>query len=382
MLNIFRSNTKLICLFLLVSLITIAGCNTLNQKPEPFNAKGCKDIGILLPATGGEAGRWEEYDRHFLEKGIIDNIKGVTIRYFNANSKKGVQEQQANLALKGGSCILIVSPVDPEEGINIVKKAKNQGVPVIAYDRLIEHKDLNFYISFDSQKVGEFQANYVIDQLNQGENSIYKLKSGDNLVMINGDIKDPNTKLIQEGWFLRLQSYFDGENDQQLNLIFPKDKGDSEYFMDNWNGRRAAKKVKQLLKDYQNNIQIILVANDGMANQIIGILGDKKGEILITGQDGSRQSARNIVRDYQGITIYKPTKLLAEKTVELVVALSNGENTESLINNTNIRTKDGDIIPSILLTPKPVTKDNIEILIEDGIVSKQELCQEIQGTCP
>ncbi|NET26134.1 sugar ABC transporter substrate-binding protein [Okeania sp. SIO1I7] len=384
MLNIFRSNTKFICLFLLVSLITIAGCNTLNQKPEYFKAEGCKDIGILLPATGGEAGRWEQYDRHFLEKGIIDKIKGVTIRYFNANSQEGVQEQQANLALKGGSCILIVAAVDGKEGINIVKKAKNQGVPVIAYDRLIEDKDLNCYISFDSKKVGEFQANYVMDKLSKGENGIYKLKPGANFVMINGDKKDPNTTAIEEGWSIRLGSYFDDENDGKLNPIFPKDKNDKNnkiHFIDRWDSTKAEKKVQELLKKHQNNIQIILVANDGMANKIIGSLGDKKGKILITGQDGSPQSARNIVRGYQGITIYKPSKILAEKTVELVVALSNGKITRDIIKN-DIKTKDGSKIPSILLTPKPVTKDNISILIEDGIVSKQNLCQGIQGICP
>ncbi|NER03222.1 MAG: substrate-binding domain-containing protein [Okeania sp. SIO3C4] len=390
MLNIFRSNTKFICfiyLFILASLITIAGCSTLQQKPEYFKAQGCKDIGILLPATGGEAGRWEQYDRHFLENGIIEEIPGVTIRYFNANSKKGVQEKQANLALNGGSCILIVAPVDGQEGIRIVEKAKNEGVPVIAYDRLIEDKNLKFYVSFDSKKVGKFQADHAINQLNKGENGIYKLKSGANLVMINGDYNDPNSHQIKEGWFGRLKSYFD---DQELIRIFPSDKDDPEYvpeddreyFIDNWDAENAAKKVNELFNDARDNIQIILVANDAMANKIIGSLDEKKGKILITGQDGSQQSAKNIVRNYQGITIYKPIKLLAKKTVELVVALSNGEDTQYLISHTDIKTSDGSIIPSHLLTPVPVTKDNISILIDDDIISKEELCKGIQGICP
>ncbi|NEP84472.1 MAG: sugar ABC transporter substrate-binding protein, partial [Okeania sp. SIO3B3] len=74
--------------------------------------------------------------------------------------------------------------------------------------------------------------------------------------------------------------------------------------------------------------------------------------------------------------------LLAKKTVELVVALSNGEDTQYLISHTDIKTSDGSIIPSHLLTPVPVTKDNISILIDDDIISKEELCKGIQGICP
>lgn len=194
---------------------------------------------------------------------------------------------------------MIVVPVDGQEGINIVKKAKNEGVPVIAYDRLIKDNDLRFYISFDSQKVGELQAKYAIDELNKGQTGIYKLNPRANLVMINGDIKDPNTKAIEKGWFLRLETFF---KNQKLNLMFPSGSGDTEYFIDNWDAEKAAQKVQELLNKYQDDIQIILVANNGMANKIIGVLGEKIGKILITGQDGSAQSARNIVKDYQGIT--------------------------------------------------------------------------------
>ncbi|NER04505.1 MAG: substrate-binding domain-containing protein [Okeania sp. SIO3C4] len=365
MLSIFGSRNKLICLLLLTLLITIAGCQISAQKTQHLEAKGCKDIGILLPATGAESGRWEEKDRHFLEKGIIEKIRDVTIRYFNANSNKELQEKQADLALKAGSCILIVTPVANEEGINIIEKAKKKGVPVIAYDRPIKDDDLSFYISFDSEEVGKLQANYVIQELNKGQEGIYKLKGIPNLVMINGDIDDENSYAIQEGWFNTLNSYFQPEASNQnkkLNLIFPIGKDDPQYFMPNWSGEKAAQKVEELLKNHQDNIQIILVANDSMANEIIGSLGDKKrGKILITGQDGSKQTAQNIKNGFQGITIYKSSELLAQKTVELVVALSEGKNTEDLMNR-DIETSTGKKIPSGILRPISVTKENIEVL--------------------
>ncbi|NET43513.1 substrate-binding domain-containing protein [Okeania sp. SIO2B3] len=344
--------------------MTIAGCQISAQKTQHLEGKGCKDIGILLPATAAESGRWEEKDRHFLEKGIIEKIPDVTIRYFNANSNKELQEKQADLALKGGSCILIVTRVENEQGINIIKKAKKKGVPVIAYDRLIKHDDLSFYISFDSQEVGRLQADYVIQELNKGQEGIYKLEGIPNLVMINGGIDDENSHAIQESWFKRLNSYFQPEEfnqNKRLNLIFPRGKDDPQYFMPDWSGKKAAQKVNELLKNHQDNIQIILVANDSMANEIIGSLGDKRGKILITGQDGSAQSRKNIKNGFQGITIYKSSELLAKKTVELVVTLSEGKNTEDLI-NWDIEISKEKEIPSVILRPISVTKENIEVL--------------------
>ncbi len=379
MLAVFRQNNNLNYCVLLFFFAIIAGCTILSQESDFNQAKGCNDIGILLPATGAESVRWEQYDRHHLESGIIRKIPGVTIRYFNANSNHDIQEKQADLALKKGSCILIIAPVDSKKASTFVQKAKQKGVPVISYDRFIDDKDVFFYIGFDNKKVGELQAEYVINEFNKKEQGIYNLKEGSNLVMINGAKTDPNTKAIQEGWFEKLNSHFD---DKTLNLVFPNGKDDPEYFMDNWDGELAAKKVEELLRERQGDIQIILVGNDAMANEVIKILGDKTGKILITGQDGSLGSAINIVKNYQGITIYKPIEDIAAKTVETVVALSNGYDTNSLINNTDIKSQ-VKTIPAHLLVPIAVTKDDIEkTLIEDDLFTKEKLCKGIQGICP
>ena len=80
--------------------------------------------------------------------------------------------------------------------------------------------------------------------------------------------------------------------------------------------------------------------------------------------------------------MYKPSKLIAEKTVELVVVLSNGEDTQYLITTKDIKTKNGNIIPSHLLAPIPITKEDLKILIEDSIITQKQLCQGIKETCP
>lgn len=362
-----------ICFF--ISAI-ITSCNLISQVPANAS-QDCKDIAILLPATGLEAPRWEESDRVFLERAIIENIPDATIRHFNANSDPQLQEQQADLALAKGSCILIVAPVDTNEASKVVQNAEAKGVPVIAYDRFIDDEGLDFYVSFSSKQVGQFQAEYLLRQLELGESGLYKLKKGANLVMINGDVKDGNTQRIEEGWFETLQPLFDSKN---LNLVFPKEKGDPDYFMEGWSGEKAAETVESLLDEYQNNIPIILVANDSMAEEIIGILQQKQkqGQVLVTGQDGSLNSAIYIVEGLQGITLYKPIDdNLSKKTIDVINALRDGDDLGVLANNVEITTQNSKEIPAYLFTPIRVTAENIEDTLMQKY-GKDKVCDNVR----
>ena len=383
--------------------IMITTCSLGSQDGSINPATNCNDIAILLPATGQESGRWEEKDYPKIERGIIEAIPEVTIRHFNANSKSTKQLEQAELALAQGSCILVVTPVDSTEASDVVNAAEKKGVPVIAYDRFIDNDNLSFYVTFDSKKVGEAQAEYAIAQIQQGDAGKYKLGNEVNLVMINGDRKDGNTQKIALGWLSTLTSEINRNNGANINFIFPridenKDNLESnetakklefigedveQSFMEGWSGAEAAKKVKELLN---KNIHIILVANDGMANDIIASLGDRKGKILVTGQDGSAQSARLIVQGYQAMTLYKPIEETAKKTVDAIIALRNGDNL-SILANGNEMTQNSVPIPSLLLDPTPVTIDNLEqTLIADGLLTLETLCTNLPpgqgGICP
>ncbi|MDJ1185203.1 substrate-binding domain-containing protein [Roseofilum casamattae] len=382
--------------------IIITSCRPGSQDLPMSAARECNDIGILLPATGQESGRWEEKDYPKMEREIIDSIPEVTIRHFNANSNSVKQLEQAKLALAQGSCILVVVPVDSTEASKIVDAAEEKGVPVIAYDRFIENNNLSFYITFDSEEVGAAQAEYAIAEIKKGTAGQYQLGNEVNLVLINGDPKDGNTERIERGWLTTLEKEINTDKELQINFVFPRideTKGTAEgdrilefipedseqYFMNRWSGDEAAKTVQELLNQNQN-IQVILVANDGMAHSIIPKIGkDKQGKILITGQDGSFLTAVYIVQGYQAMTLYKPIDDIANETVRVIRALRNGYSLDSIANS---ETPNNDVaIQSLLLDPIPVTIDTLEqTLIKDGLFTLETLCQTVtsdpNGFCP
>lgn len=337
-------------------------------------AKDCMNVGILLPESDSSA-RYEAYDRPLLEQEIKAALPGVTIQYANANNNAATQQNQADAALTKGACILVVDPNDSEQAAVIVQQAKQSGVPVIAYDRLIQDPDLAYYVSFDNKRVGELQGQYIVDQLNAGN---FGLQKGANLVMINGSQTDNNALLFREGAVEKLQPLVDSGD---LNLVF-------DQYTPNWDNARAQSLMEGVLTKESNNVQIAYVANDGMANTVIAALRtqDLNGKVLVTGQDATLTGIQNILTGDQAMTIYKPIIEEARATARLVAALSNGEDTGSIVNGTT-EVIDGAEIPSVLATPVIVDRTNVEqTVIADGFLSKEEICSGLPsgagGVCP
>jgi D-xylose transport system substrate-binding protein len=199
--------------FLLMSVLVFAACsrqnhtanntgaNTANNLSTPASttkfaaAKGCKNVGILLPESDSSA-RYEAYDRPLLKQKIEQAIPGVTIQYANANNDANAQQNQAEAALMKGACILVIDPQNSDKASAIVQRAKSIQVPTIAYDRLIEDPDTAFYVSFNSIRVGELQGQYIVEQFRKGT---FGLKPGANLVTIGGSQADNNALPFRKG---------------------------------------------------------------------------------------------------------------------------------------------------------------------------------------
>jgi D-xylose transport system substrate-binding protein len=369
--------------FPLVGVLLLAACsngapgsNTGESRTaaEFGEAEGCMNVGILLPESDSSA-RYEAYDRPLLEQEITAALPGVTIQYANANNNAATQQNQADAALTKGACILVVDPNDSEQAAVIVQQAKQSGVPVIAYDRLIQDPDLAYYVSFDNKRVGELQGQYIVDQLNAGN---FGLQEGANLVMINGSQTDNNALLFWEGAVEKLQPLVDSGD---LNLVF-------DQYTPNWDNARAQSLMEGVLTKESNNIQIAYVANDGMANTVIAALRTQglNGEVLVTGQDATLTGIQNILTGDQAMTVYKPIIEEARATARLVAALSNGEDTSSIVNGTT-EVIGGAQIPSVLATPIIVDRTNVEqTVIADGFLSKEQICSGLPsgagGVCP
>lgn len=337
-------------------------------------AKGCMNVGILLPESDSSA-RYEAYDRPLLEREIKAALPGVTIQYANANNNATTQQNQADAALTKGACILVVDPNDSEQASVIVQQAKQSGVPVIAYDRLIQDPDVAYYVSFNNERVGQLQGQYIADQFKAGN---YGLKKGANLVMINGAQTDNNALLFRKGAQEALKPLVDGGD---VNMVF-------DQYTPNWDNARAQTLMEGVLTKQKNDVQVAYVANDGMANTVIAALRTQglNGKVLVTGQDATLTGIQNILTGDQAMTVYKPILKEAQATAKLVAALSKGEDPGTLVNG-QTELKGGSKVASVLETPIVVDKSNVaQTVIADGFLTKEQVCKGLPagagGICP
>ncbi len=323
--------------------------------------KGCKKVGVLLPDTASSA-RWDGNDKPALTAGIPKALPGATVDYTNANGSAATQQNQAEQDLTKGDCILVVAAQDGVAASAIVQSAKKQGVPVIAYDRLIQDNALKYYVSFDNTQVGALQGQYVVDHY---KDFTSKTK---NLVMINGSKTDNNALLFNMGAASKIDPLVQSG---ALNKVF-------DVFTPDWNNDTARTEMDQALTKNQNNVAVAYVANDGMANSVIASLKAQhlNGKVLVTGQDATVAGIQNILTGDQGMTVYKNISLEAQATSQLVAAISNGTDAASLTNGQTTKTQGGAAIPSVLEKPVAVDKTNIATtVIADGFVTKADVCK-------
>jgi D-xylose transport system substrate-binding protein len=370
----FSAALGIVMMALLLVACGNSGTTTTTTPSGPVNGKGCTKVGILLPESAS-SDRWDSKDKPLLTQKITAALpSGATVDYNNAGGDSAVQQSQAQADLTKGDCILVVGAHDSAAAAAIVSAAKAKQVPVIAYDRLIQSKDLAFYVSFDNVKVGQLQGQYIADH--------YKtfVSSGHNhLVMINGSQTDNNALLFKQGAHTALDPLI---SSGALKSVY-------EQFTPDWNNDTARTEMDGALTANQNNVQIAYVANDGMANSVIASLKAKKlnGKVLVTGQDATVAGIQNILTGDQSMTVYKAIAKEAQATADLVKALNAGTDTATLTNGATVKTADGTAIPSVLETPVAVDKTNIATtVIADGYVAVADICKGLAkgtgGICP
>jgi D-xylose transport system substrate-binding protein len=363
---------------LLLSLLIVAcgSSNTGGGSNTPTTAngnggKGCKKIGVSLPETA-TSNRWDGFDRPLLQTLIPQMLPGATVDYANAEGNADTQQTQTDAMLTKGDCILVVAANDSIKAARIVADAKADGVPVIAYDRLIQSNDLAYYVSFDNVQVGKLQGTYIANN--------YKnfVKSGvGNTVMIDGAMTDNNALLFAQGAHSILDPLF---SSHVLKNVYEK-------FTPNWDNPTAQTEMEAALTANSNKIQIAYVANDGMATTVIAALKAQhlNGKVLVTGQDATLTGLQNILLGDQSMTVLKAYKLEAGATASLVAAISNGSSTSSLINGQTANANKVNI-PSVLETPVSIDKTNVMDVINTGEVTLAQVCQGLPskagGICP
>lgn len=336
------------------------------------NGKGCTKIGFLLPESA-TAARWEAADHPDVVAAVQKYLPGATVDAPNAQGDATLQQTQADTELTKGACILIVAPKDSNGAATIVAKAKAKGVPVIAYDRLIQSDDLAYYASFDGVAVGKAQGQYIAEHYKK-----YVSAGHNNLVMIKGSDTDNNAHLFGDGAHQLIDPLV---TSGALKKVY-------EQFTPDWDNAKAQTEMEAALTQNHNDVQVAYVMNDGMANTVIQALRAQhlNKKVLVTGQDAEVNGIRNILLGDQSMTVYKPITKLADSVGRLVAAISKGTDTSSIA-NTTVAVTSGKKIPSVLNPVTSVDISNIKsTVIADGFVTVADVCKGVPsgagGVCP
>ncbi|MEJ2262839.1 MAG: sugar ABC transporter substrate-binding protein [Anaerolineales bacterium] len=317
-------------------------------------------IALLLPET--KTARYETADRPDFEAKLKELCPNCEIIYSNANQDAKAQLSQAEAALTNGAQVLVLDPVDSAAAGAIADKAKAQGVPVIAYDRLILNSDgVNYYISFDNVEVGKLQAQSLVDKLNA------EGIQDPTIVMINGSPTDNNASLFKQG----AHSVFDPLV-QAGKLTIAK-----EYDTPDWSPDQAQNEMQQALTALGNKVDGVYCANDGTASGAIAAMKTAGLDPLppVTGQDAELAAIQRILIGEQYMTVYKAIKPEADAAAELAYDLLTKTAVPASM-TAGKTTNNGTIdVPSVLLTPVAVTKDNIkDTVVKDGFWTVDQIC--------
>ena len=343
-----------IAVLAVAGVILIAACGGTSGGGGTSSPK----IALLLPET--KTARYESKDRPLFEA-KAKALCNADILYSNANQDAPTQQNQADAALTNGAKVLVLDPVDGVAAATSAQKALNQKVPVIAYDRLIKNAKIDAYISFDNAGVGKLQGEALLTALGS--------KTNPTVVMINGDPTDNNATLFKQG----AHSVLDGK----VNIA-------KEYDTPQWSPDNAQKEMTQALTALNNKVDGVYAANDGTAGGAIAAMKAAGVSPIppITGQDAELAAIQRIVSGTQTMTVYKAIVPEAETAAQMACDLAQGK---SLSTNTNGKTTAngaGDI-PSVLLTPVAVTKDNVkDTVVKDSFWTKSDICTaEFAAAC-
>jgi len=252
-----------------------------------------------------------------------------------------------------GAKVLVIVPTDSRQAARIVAVAKTANVPVIAYDRLIMSNGLSLYVSYDNEKVGSMQAQYAVSKMPKG-----------NYLLFNGPVSDNNAVQFSRGQHKVLDAKI---KSKKIKVI-------GDFVMGDWGELGAMTKMDEFISSSKEKPNVVIAANDALANGIIQSLpNDLMGKVIITGQDADIAALKNIFSGKQSMTIYKPIKPLARMAAEMAMKLAKGETLKGLtkMNSGNIT------VNAVLLDPVVVDKDNYkETVVKDGHASLNDIIEK------
>lgn len=345
-----RKLTIILCLLLLLT-----ACGSASQKHNTAQTQEEQKIQIGMSFDSFVIERWQR-DRDV----FVSTAKelGAEVNVQNANGDLAEQKKQIDYFIEKGMDVIVIICVDSDGLRTSVNKAKEKGIKVIAYDRLIKDSDVDLYISFDNTRVGGMMAEALIDQ-GLAEGSV---------LMLGGSTADNNVSLV-EGKFRRTM---------QENKVTILDS----FHADGWLAELAAEYIYEHM-DTVFKADAIMCGNDDIASRVVPALAERRlaGKVLVTGQDADLEACQRIVEGTQLMTVYKPVEKLAQRAAECAVALAQGQKITgedvTMLDNGNF------LVPYVGLEPISVTKENInDVIINSGFHLKEDVYLNVPDKMP
>ncbi|MGO1975185.1 MAG: ABC transporter substrate-binding protein [Propionibacteriaceae bacterium] len=343
--------TGLIAAAALTSL-TLVGCADVSEEGGGEAAAGDPSgstVAFLMPDTGST--RYELHDRPGFEKRLKELCDDCKPLYNNADASADTQQQQFNSAIAQGAKVIVIDPVDSAAAASLVQTAQSQDVQVVAYDRPIPDAEVDFYVSFDNEAIGQKIGDSLVEKVKEGD-----VPDGSGLLLVNGSPTDAAAGLIKDG----VHSAVD---DSGLEVL-------AEYDTIDWKPENAQKWVAGQISQFGDKIVGVVAANDGTAGGTIAAFKSAGGEVPpVSGNDATVAGLQMVISGDQYNTISKPSEIVGAAAAEVAIDLLSGKEPETT----------GDVFgsPTKLYDPTLITQENIkEEIIDTGISSADELCTD------
>jgi D-xylose transport system substrate-binding protein len=339
--------TGLVMVAFVFALAYASGTKTTTKSTTPSTGS----VAFLLPEN--VTPRWEGSDAPLFKEAMQKLVPGVEVDVLNALNDPSKQQSQAEAEMTKGAKVLVIAAVDQKAAAVIVNKAKEQGVSVIAYDRLIRNSPLAYYVSFDSVAVGKAEAKWMADHTGQNAK----------LVIIDGSPTDDNAHLVNEGIHDVLDPMFKSNSSNARALV-------AEQWTPGWDPTKAQNEMEQILTKANNQVDGVVSANDGMSGGIIAALKAQglAGKVKTTGQDASLEGVQNVLLGYQGVTVFKDFRLQAPAAADIAAAILQGKKPT----NINASVNNGQVdVPSVMLPVVPIDQSNVKQLVSNGWIKSQ-----------
>lgn len=276
-------------------------------------------------------------------------------KYISADAQSSSAKQLSDIEslIAQGADALIILAQDASAVGPAVQAATDEGIGVVAYDRLIEDSRA-FYLTFDNVEVGRMQARAVLDAMPKG-----------NYVMIKGSPTDPNADFLRGGQQEVLQKAIDNGD---ITIV-------GEAYTDGWVPANAQRNMEQILTANDNKVDAVVASNDGTAGGVVAALTAQGMEgIPVSGQDGDHAALNRVALGTQTVSVWKDARDLGSAAAKIAVQMAEGKNL-SQIDSSHIWTSPGGTkMNARFLAPVPITQDNLNVVVDAKWITKEALC--------